>query len=375
MNRRKPRAILLVLMPVLLSALASIWLTTQHMQTSLDSQGQHYGNSVADQLSQSLTDYLVNEDILSLNVVLNQLVAQGNFDFASIYSADNRLLAQAGRTPSTDSERMFTRDITWQNASMGYLQIGLGSQAVDEPVRNTLLLILSLHLLIGTITGLIVWFYGDFIYLWIALPAARSQSSSSDRDAEIDEIAAQPQAPAAVTDTKTAVAKPIMMVLKLLPARLLPDHIQRIRKALSLYGGELAPMESDNMVITFNREDATYQAICCALLLLEIFRLIDAPISLNVALNMASEPSEKTVRALGNARKHASYLASMADNKLLVSVQVYNEIFNNSTPTRYVIHPYQSALSPDGQAFEVHGLDADHQRLIINQAQRLLQQR
>ncbi len=84
MNRRKLRATLLVLLPVLLSALASIWLTTQHMQTSLNRQGEHFGNSVADQLSQSLTDYLVNEDILSLNVVLNKLVVQGNFDFASI---------------------------------------------------------------------------------------------------------------------------------------------------------------------------------------------------------------------------------------------------------------------------------------------------
>ena len=51
------------------------------------------------------------------------------------------------------------------------------------------------------------------------------------------------------------------MVAKLLPARLLPDHIQRIKKALSLYGGERAPLESDNMVITFSRDDATYQAI------------------------------------------------------------------------------------------------------------------
>jgi uncharacterized membrane protein affecting hemolysin expression len=376
MNRRKLRATLVVLLPILLSALASIWLTTQHMQTSLNRQGQHFGNAVADQLSLSLTDYLVNEDILSLNVVLNQLMAQGNFDFASIYSADNRLLAQAGRTPSADSTRMFTRDITWQNASMGYLQIGLSSQAIDAPVSNTLLLILCLHMLIGAVTGLIVWFYGDLIYLWIALPAAPPQPAVADLGVKMSKIAAEPkpQAPTA-NETASQVAKPIVMIAKLLPSRLLPAYIQRIRKALALYGGELSPLASDNMVITFSRGDATYNAICGALLLLEMFRVNDAPISLNVALDIASEPSDQAIRALGSARKHASYLASMANNKLLVSVQVFNEIVSHSsTPERYVIRPYQSALSPDGQVFEIEGLDADHQRLIHSQARQLLQQ-
>jgi len=373
MNSRKSRATLLALLPVLLSALASIWLTTQHMQTSLDRQGQHFGNSVADQLSLSLKDYLVNEDILSLNVVLNQLVAQGNFDFASIYSADNRLLAQAGRAPSTDSARMFTRDITWQNASIGYLQIGLGSQAIDALAFNSLILILCLHLLIGAATGLTVWFYSDLIYLWIALPAGRSQPSSQALRDDTDHIVAEHHSQSTdVSGAEVQVATSVVMVAKLLPARLLPKHIQRIAKALSVYGGELAPLEGDNMVINFSRDDVIYQAICSGLLLLEIFRVIDAPIILNVALDMGGDATINAVNTPGNARKHASYLASMADNKLLVSVQVFKHI---NTSKRYVIQPYQSALSPDGQVFEVEGLDTDHQRLIHSQARQLLQQR
>jgi len=339
------------------------------MQTSLDRQGQHFGNSVADQLSQSVKDYLVNEDILSLNVVLNQLVAQGNFDFASIYSADNRLLAQAGRAPSTHSARMFTRDITWQSASIGYLQVGLGSQAIDEPVFNTLIFILCLHLLIGAATGLTVWFYSDLIYLWIALPARRSQLPNNALSDDTDHIVAKPRPQSPAVGGAEA---QVVMVAKLLPARLLPEHIQRIGKALSLYGGELAPLEGDNMVISFSRDDAAYRAICSGLLLLDMFRVIEAPISLNVALDMGRGTTIDAVNTPGNARKHASYLASMADNKLLISVQVFKQI---NTSKRYVIQPYQSALSPDGQVFEVEGLDIDHQRLIHSQARQLLQQR
>jgi len=55
----------------------------------------------------------------------------------------------------------------------------------------------------------------------------------------------------------------------------------------------------------------------------------------------------------------------------LISIQAFRQI---SAPERYVITPYHSALSPDGQVFSVDGLDADHQRLIHSQARQLLQQ-
>ena len=113
MYRRKLRTIFLVLVPIFISGLASVLFSYNHVNVELNQKGQHFGNAIAEQLSLSVTDYLVNEDILSLNVVLNDLVAGGTFDFASIYSADNRLLAQAGKRASgMDKAHIFTRDIT-----------------------------------------------------------------------------------------------------------------------------------------------------------------------------------------------------------------------------------------------------------------------
>ena len=65
----------MVLVPILISGLASVLFSYNHVNVELHQKGQHFGNSIAEQLSLSVTDHLVNEDILSLNVVLNDLVA------------------------------------------------------------------------------------------------------------------------------------------------------------------------------------------------------------------------------------------------------------------------------------------------------------
>ena len=59
----------MVLVPIFISGLASVLFSYNHVNVELHQKGQHFGNAIAEQLSLSVTDYLVNEDILSLNVV------------------------------------------------------------------------------------------------------------------------------------------------------------------------------------------------------------------------------------------------------------------------------------------------------------------
>ena len=381
MYRRQIRALCLVLLPVILSGAACIWITATHVSSQLDDQRQHFGDAIADQLALSLTDYLVNVDILSLNVVLTDLVARGNFAFASIYSADNRLLAQAGRRPAgATAEQMFSRDITWQNTSMGYLQIGLGDQLSSTTLHSIISLLLAIHLLVAAITGLAVWFYADLIYLWIARPGrppepARSQAAEQDLPASAS-AAPVVTAQAPVAEIPAATPATVVLVIKLQPARLLSQHMQRIQKALSLYGAELAPLDGDHVVATFSRRDPVFQAICAGLLLLEIFQLIGEPVIVKLGMQVAdrtTHDSNQTAApaALANARKHASYLASIADSRLLTSQQVYAQV---SDPELFIIKPFQSSLTPDGLVFQVEALDPAHQGLILAQARQLAQQ-
>ena len=374
MYRRKLRTIFLVLVPIFISGLASVLFSYNHVNVELNQKGQHFGNAIAEQLSLSVTDYLVNEDILSLNVVLNDLVAGGTFDFASIYSADNRLLAQAGKRASgMDKAHIFTRDITWQSASVGHLQISLSSQAVTEPVLATLLLILAIHLLIATITGFLVWQYADLLYLWIALPGrpvvtATSTTQADNLEAlEAEQRADQPIDSAGTLDT-------VVMVFKLRPARLLPDYLTRIQRALLLYHGEMTRPDGETILVYFTGGDPIFRAICSGLLLLEIFHLSDTPISIKLGLQVATGASSgvsSDPQALANARKHASYLAANADNCLLTSQQMLALMID---PGRFVISPFHSSLTPAGLVFKVEALALPYQSLIQNQAKQLLEQ-
>jgi len=372
------KATFLALVPILISGLASVLFTYNHVSVELNRLGQHFGDSIADQLSLSVTDYLVNEDILSLNVVLADLVDRGDFDFASIYGADNRLLAQAGkRAAGIDHAYMFTRDITWQNASVGHLQIGLVNHVVSGPVLTSLFFILSIHLLIGALTGFVVWQYGDLIYLWIALPGATGTlkkdllKPQSDSPPEVGQSVEMPVVEARTPDT-------IVMVVKLRPARLLPDYLPRMQRALALYCGNMAPPDGDTMLVYFTRDEPIFRAICSGLLLLEIFRLTDSPISIKLGLHVAKgtaiNPRSGAAidpQILANARKHASYLASNAENCLLTSQQVIEQATDSA---RFVITPFHSSLTPDGLVFKVEALAPAHQTLIQRQARQLLDQ-
>ena len=372
MYRRKLRASLLVLVPIFISGLASVVFHYQHVNVELNQKGQHFGASIADQLSLSVTDYLVNEDILSLNVVLTQLLARGHFDFASVYSADNQLLAQVGkRSASENTARLFTRDITWQNASVGHLQIGLSNASVDEPLSLTLMLIIAIHLAIAAVSVYLLWQYADLIYLWVALPAAPATSQVTDSTSKLDQPALQTANTEVVPETRRL--DTIIMVFKLRPARLLPDYLPRVQQALALYRGDMAPPDGDTVLIYFTDDDtdddAIFRAACSGLLLLQMFRLIDTPISIKLGLDLADAAADP--QTLAHARKNASYLASNAQNCLLASQQVLAQL---REPNRLVSSPFQSSLTPDGLVFLVEGLQSEYQALIQRQARQLLDQ-
>jgi hypothetical protein len=68
------------------------------------------------------------------------------------------------------------------------------------------------------------------------------------------------------------------------------------------------------------------------------------------------------------ARKKASYYASVARNELLVSRAVYlHEHINGRTK----ISEFHSAMAPDSLLYRIHGLKDSHQRLIESQARQL----
>src|SRR5690606_4610716 len=92
-QRRVPIALRIVSHSLLLVALALViyaWVMGMQFKQAMQQQADALGQSLTAQTAASATELLVSNDILSLNVLLNNLVKNPLVAHAAIYSVDNR---------------------------------------------------------------------------------------------------------------------------------------------------------------------------------------------------------------------------------------------------------------------------------------------
>ncbi|MBD3648959.1 MAG: hypothetical protein HUJ31_16255 [Pseudomonadales bacterium] len=350
------RLSLAVLIPILLTGILFTPLLSRYAYNKLEAQGHLTGQAIADQLAVSLTDHLVSRDILSLNVVLSDLMERGNFDFASVYSADNRLLAQAGRRDDSDRQLIFTRDVTFQNATAGYVQVGFYR---DRLYTGPTLVMVAGLLIYGAVAGIVVLLIfarRNSIRHWLL---EEGQQAPEPPPQEIEE-----PGPTAINTEETEIRNVCVLVVRIRPARLLDTWRGKIGKALSLYGGVLTESDGDDISAVFSTHDQVFQALCGGLLVKSMINRIGPPMKFTAAIHNAPANDSSV------ARKHASYLASITENVLLTSQRVYGEASSND---KVKLQEFHSSLTPDGEVYSVTSLSESNQVLIDRQAARLVQ--
>ena len=160
-QRRIPLALRIVSHSLLLVALALViygWVIGMQFKHAMQQQAEALGTSLITQTATSATELLVSNDILSLNVLLNNLVKNPLVAHAAIYSVDNRILAEAGARPSKsmlgETEGLYSTPITFQEVIAGQLRISLDMQQFQQPMTISLqsMGILSIILLALTLS-------------------------------------------------------------------------------------------------------------------------------------------------------------------------------------------------------------------------------
>jgi uncharacterized membrane protein affecting hemolysin expression len=136
-QRRVPIALRIASHNVILVALALvIYACVMGLQfkQAMHEQADALGESLTTQTATSATELLVSNDILSLNVLLNNLTKNKLVAHAAIYSVDNRILAEAGQRPRNsllgEAEGMYQSKITFQDVTAGQLRISLDMEPV-----------------------------------------------------------------------------------------------------------------------------------------------------------------------------------------------------------------------------------------------------
>tara|TARA_B100002003_G_scaffold222346_1_gene226088 strand:+ start:17002 stop:18024 length:1023 start_codon:yes stop_codon:yes gene_type:complete len=324
-----------VLTPLILSAIASTWMISTFSRNLLEEQSRQFGQAIADQLANTSIDYLVSNDVLSLNVVLDELLARHNFDFAAIYNPDSQLLAQSGK--HTTSRQSFTRDINFQDANLGHVLIELDSGLLKKRHQQIWIGSLLLHSLIGVLTTLFIWFYGDLAYLWINRTVDRRRTKPADETHHHQEVPTNYCS---------------LLCVKIKPARLVP--LEDIKKACALYGGQLEAASNEEWLITFTAESQLFQSICCGLLIKEILPKQAGKILFKAGIDAGS------IEDLPLLRKQASYLASVSDQNLVISERVNEKVYDtsiDSIPITIESRQYHSTLITGGEVYVVETND------------------
>jgi uncharacterized membrane protein affecting hemolysin expression len=144
-HRRVPIALRIASHNVLLLALALvIYARVMRLQfkQAIHEQADALGESLTTQTATSATELLVSNDILSLNVLLNNLTKNPLVAHAAIYSVDNRIMAEAGQRPKNgllgEAEGLYQSNITFQDVKAGQLRISLDMQQFQQPMTISL---------------------------------------------------------------------------------------------------------------------------------------------------------------------------------------------------------------------------------------------
>ncbi|KAF1008716.1 MAG: hypothetical protein GAK32_02065 [Pseudomonas fluorescens] len=144
-HRRVPIALRIACHNVILVALALvIYACVMGLQfkQAMHEQADALGASLTTQTATSATELLVSNDILSLNVLLNNLTKNPLVAHAAIYSVDNRIMAEAGQRPKNgllgEAEGLYSSNITFQDVKAGQLRISLDMQQFQQPMTISL---------------------------------------------------------------------------------------------------------------------------------------------------------------------------------------------------------------------------------------------
>ncbi len=144
-HRRVPIALRIASHNVILVALALViyaGVMGLQFKQAMHQQADALGESLTTQTATSATELLVSNDILSLNVLLNNLTKNKLVAHAAIYSVDNRILAESGQRPKHsllgEAEGMYESKITFQDVTAGQLRISLDMDQFQQPMTISL---------------------------------------------------------------------------------------------------------------------------------------------------------------------------------------------------------------------------------------------
>jgi len=307
---------------------------------SIEREQATYGESTAIQVADHLADYVIEGDVLSLNVISSRLTREASLAFVAVYDDNNRLIAQSGK--SGNGAVTYAADITFQDSLVGSVRVEVThSEYTAAPV----------------ITGFVIAYLAYLaVLIWLA-PVLEDwlfqvEGNKPEEDEDTDETANYLN-----VDTAFGPKQECILVIRIRPARHLEKHFDKFYQAAMLYGGIVEQTTKEELVIHFDSHDAMYMATCTGLLIQQIASRVNSNISFGGTLDLLGEEPDKI-------RKSASYLASIAEGDLIIAAN------DPGMTDRVELQTFHHSLVDSDNLARIAGLT--NQELLDSQANQLV---
>lgn len=173
--------------------LAILWLTLKlQLEQTLSQQSRTFGEILARQTADSITELVLANDLLGLRVALGELTGEQGVQSVTVTNVDGQVLATSVSDPATGQTLAYEAPITLQDAIAGRVTLVLDAAALSNPLARPhtifyLVIALSL-LLVGTLS----WYLASsFIRPARAVLHMLEHPDAVDQDEEEEEEAAR----------------------------------------------------------------------------------------------------------------------------------------------------------------------------------------
>lgn len=124
---------------LLILVLVAFWLSLKlQLQQTLAQQTDALGEILARQTADSVTELVLANDVLGLNVVVNQMAREDGVADVTITDVDGRILTSTAiqGMPETDGNKAYVAPVTLQDAVAGYVTLHLDESFLSNPVTR-----------------------------------------------------------------------------------------------------------------------------------------------------------------------------------------------------------------------------------------------
>ncbi|RZA06542.1 MAG: hypothetical protein EOO68_04845 [Moraxellaceae bacterium] len=248
---------------------------------------ERYGQILASSTARQAVDATLNQDMVSLQAILQEVGQYPNVVGATLRNVDNKLLVQSGYRPNQASlgkRYNFTAPVALHNNVAGYLEVSL------EVPRRTVHDEFFLVCWAAAVTGSLLMIWWSIHRRWWSALRDKIPSANEIVTAVVDKIPtiAEAEIPAEPEPLPPAPHKQVAVRLSLHLVNLSKLYQQlnnegfnivvrrfekQLQGLLSLYNGQRQLIADDTLLIDFSGEEfheCSFRAVCCAQILLNM---------------------------------------------------------------------------------------------------------